>query len=66
MRKKRLQHVADTMCQMFCGWRLDSSKPDLIRPGPGSLETDAITGKCVFGGRVIERLIIAEEIRLWL
>ena len=25
MRRKRLQHVADTLCQMFCGWRLVNS-----------------------------------------
>ena len=66
MRRKRLQHVADTMCQMFCGWRLDRSKPDLVKLGPGSLEIDAITGQCVFEGGSIERLNIAEEIHLWL
>ena len=66
MRRKRLQHVADTMCQMFCGWRLIDSKPNLVKLGSGTLEIDAITGQCVFQGRTIAQLAIAEEIRAWL
>jgi hypothetical protein len=66
MRRKRLQHVADTMCQMFCGWRLISSKPILVELGSGTLEIDAITGECFFQGRIIEKLTIAEEIRAWM
>ena len=65
MRRKRLQHVADTMCQMFCGWRLIGSKPNLVDLGSGTLEIDAITGECLFAGRIIEQLTIAEEIREW-
>jgi hypothetical protein len=66
MRRKSLQHVADTMCQMFCGWRLINSKPNLVKLGSGTLEIDAITGQCVFQGRTIAQLTIAEEIRAWL
>jgi hypothetical protein len=66
MRKKRLQHVADTMCQMFCGWRLIGSKPNLLNLGSGTLEIDAITGHCLFQGKTIGQLTIAEEIRAWL
>jgi hypothetical protein len=66
MRRKRLQHVADTMCQMFCGWRLINSKPNLVKLGSGTLEIDAITGQCVFQGRTIAQLTIAEEMRAWL
>ena len=65
MGRKRLQHVADTMCQMFCGWRLIGSKPNLVDLGSGTLEIDAITGECLFAGRIIEQLTIAEEIRAW-
>ena len=66
MRGKRLQHVANTMCQMFCGWRLSTSKPDLVRLGPGVLEINAITGQCVFEGKTVGKLSIAEETRVWL
>jgi hypothetical protein len=63
---KRLQHVADTMCQMFCGWRLIESNPNLVNLGSGALEIDAITGQCLFQGKSIDQLKIAEEIRAWL
>jgi hypothetical protein len=66
MRRKRLQHVADTMCQMFCGWRLIGSKPNLVNLGSGTLEIDAITGQCSFQGQIIDQLTIAEEIRAWI
>jgi len=66
MRRKRLQHVADTMCQMFCGWRLSRSKPNLVSLRSGTLEIDAITGQCVFQDESIGPLEIAEEIRAWM
>jgi hypothetical protein len=66
MHRKRLQHVADTMCQMFCGWRLIQSKPNLLNLGSGTLEIDAITGQCHFQGKSIGQLTIAEEIRAWM
>jgi hypothetical protein len=66
MRTKRLQHAADTMCRMFCGWRLMQSKPNLLKLGSGSLEIDAITGKYVFQGKPTGQLSIAEEIHSWL
>jgi hypothetical protein len=66
MHRKRLQHVADTMCQMFCGWRLIGSKPNLVDLGSGTLEIDAITGQCFFQGQIIGQLTIAQEIRAWM
>ena len=54
------------MCQMFCGWRLIGSKPNLVKLGSGTLEIDAITGQCLFQGKTIRQLTIAEEIRTWL
>jgi len=66
MRRKRLQHAADTICQMFCGWRLIESKPSLLKLGSGTLEIDAITGQCRFDGKTTGQLSIAEEIRAWL
>jgi hypothetical protein len=54
------------MCQMFCGWRLIESKPNLLKLGSGTLEIDAITGQCVFQDKTTGQLTIAEEIRAWL
>jgi hypothetical protein len=54
------------MCQMFCGWRLIESKPNLVNLGSGTLEIDAITERCLFQGKSIDQLKIAEEIRAWL
>jgi hypothetical protein len=66
MRRKRLQHIADTMCQMFCGCRLTGSKPNLVNLGSGTLNINAITGQCFFHGKKIAQLTIAEEMRAWL
>lgn len=62
MRRGKLQNVAHNMCQMFCGWRLVGSKPNLVKLGSGILEIDAISGKCLFQGRNIRQLTIAAEI----
>jgi len=66
MRRKRLQHVADTICHMFCGWRLINCKPQLVELGSGTLRIDVLSGSCFFGGKPIPQLSIAEELRLWL
>ncbi len=51
---------------MFCGWRLFRYKPSLLKLGSGTLEINAITGQCLFQGKTIGQLTIAEEIRAWL
>lgn len=66
MRRKRLQHAADTVCRMFCGWRLINCKPQLVELGSGTIRIDVLTGNCTFEGRPISPLSIAEELRLWL
>ena len=53
------------MCQMFCGWRLIGSKPNLVDLGSGTLAINAINGQCFFQGQSIDPLTIAEEIRTW-
>src|SRR5580704_13501743 len=62
MRKGNRQNVAHNMCQMFCGWRLVGSKPNLVKLGSGILEIDAISGNCLFQGRNIDQLTIASEL----
>jgi len=66
MRRKRLQHAADTICHMFCGWRLINCKPRLVELGSGTIRIDVLSGNCAFGGTLISPLSIAEELRLWL
>lgn len=66
MRKRRLQHNADTLCQMFCGWRLIKCKPQLVALGSGTIHIDVLSGSCSFEGKTIPQLSIAEELRLWL
>src|SRR5687767_1271930 len=66
MGRKRLQHAADILCQMFCGWRLVNSYRELERLGSGTLVIDALTEVCTFDGQPIERLPIAGELRAWL
>jgi hypothetical protein len=66
MRRKRLKHAADILCQMFCGWRLVNSKPELVELGSGTLGIDALTGECFFNGQSIPELSIAVELSEWL
>jgi hypothetical protein len=66
MRRKRLQHVADTLCHMFCGWRLINSYRELERLGSGHLSIDALSGNCSFNGSPVEPLSIAYELATWL
>ena len=66
MRRKRLQHAADTLCHMFCGWRLLWSYPVLERLGPGLLEINVLERACRYNGSPIPRLSIADELHAWL
>jgi len=66
VRRKRLQHVADTLCHMLCGWRQIQDKPRLVELGSGTLEIDALSGNCAFNGSPISPLGVATELRLWL
>jgi len=50
---------------MFCGWRLISSKPKLVKLGSGTLEINALNRDAAFSGREIP-LPIADEVSAWL
>jgi hypothetical protein len=60
MRRKRLQHVADTLCHIFCGWETFLDYNELVNLGNGCLRIDALSGQCVFDQSSIEPLKIAE------
>jgi hypothetical protein len=62
VRRKRLQHAADTLCRMFCGWRLANSYRSLASLGAGTLRIDALGGSCEFKGERVETLSIAGEL----
>ena len=66
MRRKRLQHSADILCRMFCGWELMNSYPRLVELGSGTLTIDGLTGSCRFEGDPIESIAIAGALHGWL
>ena len=66
MRRKRLKHAADTLCHMFCGWRLANSYSDLETLGSGTIAIDALSGDATFNGETIGPLDIAGELHAWL
>jgi hypothetical protein len=65
MRRKRLNHAADTLCQMFCGWRLANAYEALEHLGSGMLDIDVRTGESRFNGEAIAELSIAGELNAW-
>ena len=66
MRRKRLQHAADILCQMFCGWRLINSYRELERLGSGRWRINALTEQCLHNGIAVKSLTIAGELAAWL
>jgi hypothetical protein len=65
MRRKRLNHAADTFCQIFRGWRLSNSLHTLVKLGSGTLIINAKDGTCTIDGASIETLPIASEVNGW-
>ena len=66
MRRKRLKHAAQNLCQMFCGWQQTWSKHQLVGLGSGELEIDVLSGACKFNNAPIEPLPIAAVLTEWL
>lgn len=66
MRKKRLQHTAYTICNMFCGWRIYNSTYDLNKLGSGLLKYDFLSKNCSFNEEPIEVLSICAEVEYFL
>lgn len=64
--EKRLQCMAETLCQMFCGWRLIGSKPILVALGSGTIGIDLLTGRCTFQNKPTSLLPIASELLAWI
>ena len=66
MRRKRLQHSADILCQKFVGWELVNSYRQLVELGSGTLSIDALSGECRFDDHPIQELTIAGALQIWL
>jgi hypothetical protein len=66
MKRKRLQHVADNICQIFCGWQLTFDYEELARLGSGTVTIDLKNERCKFNGQPIHNLKIAGAIGAWL
>ena len=66
MRHKRFQNHVETMCDMFCGWRLANSIDELSRLVPGKIEIDVLSEQCWFNGSPINSLNMASELSIWL
>ena len=65
MRRKVIQHYADTICQMFCGWQLMGDFRRLEQLGNGRLSIDLLCGACIHNGKRVEQLSIARILQAW-
>jgi hypothetical protein len=69
VKRKVLQDYANTVCDMFVGWRLAVSGDDiprLIEIGSGDLELNLLDGAVVLNGSTPTELGIAREVVAWL
>ena len=66
MRRKRLKHAAQNLCQMLCGWQQVWSKHRLVELGSGELFINVLSGACSFNGSPIEPPPIAAVLTGWL
>lgn len=66
MRRKRLQHISDTLCHIFCGWETFFDYHDLLKLGNGALRINVVDGSCYFNETKIPKLKIAKALRNWI
>jgi hypothetical protein len=66
MRRKIIQHYADTLCQMFCGWQLMGDFSRLEHLGTGRLSINLLSGACAHKGKQVEQLSMARILQAWL
>ena len=65
MRRKRLQHHADTLCHIFCGWEIMVDWTNLTRLREGRLEIDLLEGTCRHNGYSIAPLEMNQILKNW-
>ena len=66
MRRKRLQHQADTLCHTFCGDSLIYDYQTISTLGSGRLSIDVLAEQNLFEGAPIPPLNISGILARWL
>jgi hypothetical protein len=66
MKRKRLQHHADNLAQMACGWRIVGDLKELAEVGSGRIAIDALSGEVHLDGKPWKQLSLAHELTDWL
>src|SRR3954466_8089269 len=66
MRRKVLQDVANTLCDMLVGWRMSADLEALSELPDGALSFDVLSGSVTHKQRGALDLYIAGELRAWL
>lgn len=65
MKRKVLQDLANTVCQMFCGWRVGDDLESLSEAPSGEITVDLLTGAAVHDKVGQIELQISKEIQTW-
>ena len=50
MKRNRYQHIANVLCEMFCGWQLHPDYRRLTELGSGELDIDLLQAGCRHNG----------------
>jgi hypothetical protein len=66
MRRKVLQDIANTLCQMGVGWRMGDDWERIASMPDGSLEFDLLAGHVTHSSEGKVELWVAGELRAWL
>lgn len=67
MKRKRLSHQAEVICQMFCGWRLRDDLPFFIENQSGQLRINLLKQTTFFKEKALQpTLLITKIISDWL
>lgn len=66
MRRKVLQDIANTLCQMVVGWRMGDDYERIAALPDGRLSFDLLTGRVTHSAGESPDLWVAEELRAWL
>jgi hypothetical protein len=66
MKRKRLQHHADTLAQMACGWRIVNDLKTLAQAESGELTINVLSASTLLDGKPLSRLGLTRELSAWL
>src|SRR4051812_15732759 len=66
MKLNRLQHNADNLCQIFCGWQLMSDWKTLTNLKSGTIQMDLLKDCCLHNGKEIPKLMMNCILGSWL